>query len=139
MEDEEYSYELNNIADLRKWCYDCGFPADLTHRVYIDSDAPFPGAIGIYKDEEKNLFYVYKNDKTKEATRTIIYKGPSEKEAVEEMSKIIEEKFTSSKINNWFYNEFWPSYGPEVFFSIFLIITFAIFLFGPAIASFFNK
>ena len=83
------------IEELKKWYVEHNLPDEKVTRFFIGKDYKEPRAFGIYYDEEKDLYIVYKNKDTGE--RKIRYEGKDEKYAVNELYMRLKEEIANQK------------------------------------------
>lgn len=87
------------IEELKQWYLDHNLPSEEITRFFIGKDYEKPRAFGIYYDENKNVYIVYKNKDTGE--RKIRYEGKDEEYAVNELYMRLKEEISNQKnLNN---------------------------------------
>ena len=86
------------ISELKKWYVDHNLPDEVVTRFFIGKDYKEARAFGIYYDESKDLYIVYKNKDNGE--RKIRYEGKDEKYAVNELYMKLKEEILNQKSLN---------------------------------------
>ena len=86
------------IEELKQWYIDRNLPSESVTRFFIGKDYNGSKAFGIYKDEIKGNYVVYKNKA--DGTRNIRYDGPNEAYAVNELYQKLKHEIHNQKNNN---------------------------------------
>jgi len=94
--------EPHTIEELKQWYKDRGLPPYETTRFFIGIDYKQPKAFGIYFDESKKIYIVYKNKA--DGSRAVRYQGTDEAYAVNELlmrlkQEILQQKARSSNVS----------------------------------------
>lgn len=83
------------IAELQQWYTDRNLPSPEVTRFFIGTNYRGPRAFGIYKEENSNLFVVYKNKADGE--RAVRYRGTDEAYAVNEIFQRLKQEILQQK------------------------------------------
>lgn len=86
------------IEELQAWYKEKNFPPEEVTRFFIGKDVKEAKAFGIYKDEERGTFIVYKNKA--DGTRAVRYDGGDEEYAVNELFQKLREEASKQKARN---------------------------------------
>lgn len=86
------------IEELKRWYEARKLPSYEVTRFFLGVDYKGPRAFGIYKDETKNIFVVYKNKD--DGSRAIRYSGSDEAYAVNELYQRLKQEILEQKSKN---------------------------------------
>jgi hypothetical protein len=107
MKEREEQNEENfpvTVNQLKKWYQAKGLPPEEETHFYIGKDVKESNSFGIFRNVETNIVTLYEN-KNEGEERNIIYEGPDEEAAVNQMKSMIEEKYLKdfvTRISNKF-------------------------------------